>query len=130
MPQVHIVAYCGDLGYGAARGAQMLSLMLAFGIVSRVGSGFIWPTASAGCATLLIGSAAQMTALFLYLLLDGLASLYVISALFGLFQGGIVPSYAIIIREYFPAQRGRRPRRHRHDDRRCSAWRWAAGCRA
>ena len=26
-----------------------------------------------------------------------------ISALFGLFQGGIVPSYAIIIREYFPA---------------------------
>ena len=41
MPQVHIVAYCGDLGYGPARGAQMLSLMLAFGIVSRVVSGFI-----------------------------------------------------------------------------------------
>jgi len=38
----------------------------------------------------------------LYLGFDGLASLYVISALFGLFQGGIVPSYAIIIREYFP----------------------------
>jgi len=29
--------------------------------------------------------------------------LYVISALFGLFQGGIVPSYAIIVREHFPA---------------------------
>jgi hypothetical protein len=34
---------------------------------------------------------------------DSLASLYLISALFGLFQGGIVPSYAIIVREYFPA---------------------------
>src|SRR5215831_12871398 len=41
MPQVHLVAYCGDLGYGAARGAEMLSLMLGLGIVSRVGSGFI-----------------------------------------------------------------------------------------
>jgi MFS family permease len=29
-------------------------------------------------------------------------SLYIISAMFGLFQGGIVPSYAIIVREYFP----------------------------
>jgi len=37
----------------------------------------------------------------LYLFFDGLASLYVISALFGLFQGGIVPLYAIIVREYF-----------------------------
>ena len=40
----------------------------------------------------------------LYLLMDGLTSLYVISALFGLFQGGIVPSYAIIVRECFPAR--------------------------
>ena len=34
MPQVHIVAYCTDLGFGAARGAQMLSIMLACGIVT------------------------------------------------------------------------------------------------
>ena len=38
MPQVHLVAYCGDLGYGVARGAQMLSVMMALGIVSRIGS--------------------------------------------------------------------------------------------
>jgi MFS family permease len=101
MPQVHIVAYCGDLGYGVARGAEMLSLMLAFGIVSRVASGFVADKIG-GLATLAIGSAAQGVALLLYLLFDGLASLYVISALFGLFQGGIVPSYAFIIREYFP----------------------------
>jgi MFS family permease len=103
MPQVHLVAYCSDLGYGPARGAQMLSLMLGCGIISRVGSGFLADRLG-GLATLLIGSAAQMTALTLYLMMDGLTSLYVISALFGLFQGGLVPSYAIIIRESFPAK--------------------------
>jgi MFS family permease len=102
MPQVHIVAYCGDLGYGAARGAEMLALMLGFGIVSRVASGFVADRIG-GLATLLLGAALQGVALVLYLIFDGLASLYVISALFGLFQGGIVPSYAIIVREHFPA---------------------------
>jgi MFS family permease len=101
MPQVHIVAYCGDLGYGVARGAEMLSIMLAFGIISRIGSGFVADRIG-GLATLLIGSTLQGVALLLYLFFDGLTSLYVISALFGLFQGGIVPSYAIIVREYFP----------------------------
>jgi MFS family permease len=101
MPQVHIVAYCGDLGYGPARGAEMLSMMLGFGIVSRLATGVIADRIG-GIATLLVGSALQGVALLLYLFFDGLASLYVISALFGLFQGGIVPSYAIIVREYFP----------------------------
>jgi len=101
MPQVHIVAYCGDLGYGPARGAEMLSLMLAFGIVSRVTSGYIADRIG-GVGTLLLGSALQGSALVLYLMFDGMLSLYIISALFGLFQGGIVPSYAIIVREYFP----------------------------
>lgn len=103
MPQVHIVAYCGDLGYGVARGAEMLSLMLAFGIVSRLASGFI-ADKFGGVVTLLIGSFMQAVALGLYFFFDGLSSLYLISALFGLFQGGIVPSYAIIIREYFPSK--------------------------
>jgi len=102
MPQVHLVAYCGDLGYGPARGAQMLALMLGFGVVSRIGSGFIVDRIG-GLRTLLLGSALQMFALLLYFNFDSLFSLYVISALFGLFQGGIVPSYAVIVREYFPA---------------------------
>ena len=102
MPQVHIVAYCGDLGYGVTRGAEMLSLMLGFGIISRIGSGFLADRIG-GIRTLLIGSIAQGTALLFYLFFDGLTSLYVISAMFGLFQGGIVPSYAIIVREAMPA---------------------------
>lgn len=102
MPQVHIVAYCGDLGYGVARGAEMLSLMMACGIVSRIGSGFLADKVG-GMRTLLIGSIAQCFALVFYLFFDGLTSLYLISAMFGLFQGGIVPSYAIIVREAMPA---------------------------
>ena len=102
MPQVHIVAYCGDLGYGAARGAEMLAVMLGFGIVSRLVSGVICDRIG-GLRTLLLGSALQGVALLLFLPFDGLISLYVIAALFGLFQGGIVPSYAIIVREHFPA---------------------------
>jgi MFS family permease len=102
MPQVHIVAYCGDLGYGVARGAEMLSLMMAFGVVSRIGSGFLADRIG-GIRTLLIGSFAQGFALLFYLFFDSLSSLYVISAMFGLFQGGIVPSYAIIVRESMPA---------------------------
>jgi MFS family permease len=101
MPQVHLVAYCSDLGYGPARGAEMLSLMLACGIVSRVSFGFISDRIG-GLRTLLLGSTLQGIALLLFLPFNGLVSLYVISALFGLFQGGIVPSYAIIVREYFP----------------------------
>ena len=104
MPQVHIVAYCTDLGFGAARGAEMLSIMLACGIVSRLVSGAICDRIG-GLKTLVLGSVLQGIALLLFLPFDGMVSLYVISALFGLFQGGIVPSYAIIVREYFPAQR-------------------------
>jgi MFS family permease len=108
MPQVHIVAYCGDLGYGPARGAEMLAAMMGFGIISRIASGFIADRIGS-LQTLLAGSALQGLALFLYLWFDGLVSLYVISALFGLFQGGIVPMYAIIVREHFsPAETGTR----------------------
>ncbi len=101
MPQVHIVAYCADLGFPAARGAEMLSVMLGFGIVSRLVSGWICDRIG-GLRTLLLGSGLQGVALLLFLPFDSLVSLYVVSAMFGLFQGGIVPSYAIIVREYFP----------------------------
>ena len=104
MPQVHLVAYCGDLGYGVARGAQMLSLMMLLGIVSRIGSGFV-ADAIGGAATLMIGSFMQGVALLLYLYFNGLESLFVVSGIFGLFQGGIVPMYAVICRELLPPRR-------------------------
>jgi MFS family permease len=103
MPQVHIVAYCGDLGYGVARGTEMLSIMLGLGVVSRIGSGFLADRIG-GLATVIVGSAGQALSLLLYLFFDGLSSLYAIAAIFGLVQGGIIPSYAIVVREHFPAK--------------------------
>jgi MFS family permease len=103
MPQVHIVSYCTDLGYGPAVGAEMLSLMLMGGVVSRLVSGLIADRLG-GVMTLLIGSTLQCIALFLYLPFDALVPLYVVSLIFGLSQGGIVPSYALIVREYLPAR--------------------------
>jgi MFS family permease len=102
MPQVHIVAYCSDLGFGAVRGAQMLSLMLGLGVVSRLVSGWISDRIG-GLRTLLLGSVLQGVALLMFLPYTGLVSLYVVSGLFGLFQGGIVPAYALIVRQHFPA---------------------------
>lgn len=102
MPQVHIIAYCADLGYGPARGAQMLALMLGLGVVSRLVAGVIADRIG-GLKTLILTSMCQGLALCLYLFDDSLTSLYAISALFGLSQGGIVPCYALIVRQYFPA---------------------------
>ena len=103
MPQVHIVAYCVDLGYGPARGAEMLSVMLACGVVSRLGFGVILDRIGS-VATLLLASSLQAVALALFLPFDGLVSLYVVSGVFGLFQGGIVSTYAVIVRENVPAK--------------------------
>ncbi len=103
MPQVHIVSYCVGLGYGPAVGAEMLSLMLMGGALSRIVSGLVADKLG-GVHTLLIGSVLQCVALFLFLPYDGMVPLYVISLLFGLAQGGIVPSYALVVREYMPPQ--------------------------
>ncbi len=108
MPQVHIVAYCADLGFGVARGAEMLSLMLGAGIISRLASGLLADHIG-GVRTALLGSVLQCLALVFFLPFEGLVSLYVLSFMFGLAQGGIIPCYAIIIREYLPAaEAGRR----------------------
>lgn len=103
MPQVHIVSFCVDLGFGPAVGAEMLSLMLMGGVGSRIVSGLLADRLG-GVRTLLIGSTLQCLALFLYLPAGGMVSLYVVSLVFGLSQGGIVPSYALIVREYMPAR--------------------------
>ena len=102
MPQVHIVAYSADLGHGAAHGARMLSLMLGAGVISRLASGWVCDRIG-GRRTLLVSSALQAAALALFLPFDGLGSLYVLSGLFGLVQGGITPAYTVIVREFFPA---------------------------
>jgi MFS family permease len=103
MPQVHIVAYCVGLGFGPGVGAEMLSLMLLGGVISRLISG-LFADQFGGVRTVLVGAVLQCIALFFYLPYDGMVSLYLISLIFGLSQGGIVPGYALIVREYMPAK--------------------------
>ena len=101
MPQIHIVPYVMDLGHPAIRGAEMLGLMLGFGVISRVGSGWLSDRIG-GLATLVLGSALQLAVLIAFLTGNSLVFLYGISIAFGLSQGGIVPSYTIILRAFFP----------------------------
>ena len=103
MPQIHIVALCVDLGFSPIVGTNMLSLMLTGGVISRIISG-VAVDYFGGFKVLLVGSSLQCLALFLYLPFDGITSLYLVSLIFGLSQGGIVPSYAVILREYLPPQ--------------------------
>jgi len=65
-----------------------------------------WPQRNeiGGLNTLMVGSILQGIALLMFLFTDGVESLYVVAALFGLFQGGIVPSYTLIVRQYFTPQ--------------------------
>mgnify|MGYP001409765105 CR=1 FL=1 len=106
MPQAHIVAHATDLGHAAQRGAEMLALMLFTGIISRLAFGWISDRIG-GLMTLLLGGGLQAVTLFFFMFAEGLWPLYLMSALFGLSQGGIVPSYAIIVRRYFvPGQAG------------------------
>lgn len=101
MPQVHIVTYCVGLGFGPIVGQQMLMLILMGGVVSRLISGVLTDKLG-GVRILLIGSLAQCFSLFLFLGWNGLVPLYAISLIFGLSQGGIVPAYTVIVREYMP----------------------------
>jgi len=103
MPMVHLVAYCSDLGFSSATGARMLSLLLLCSAISRLIFGFISDRIG-GLKTILFGSAAQAVALGLFTLVASEASLYMVSGLFGLVFGGIVPAYALAVRELFPAR--------------------------
>ena len=102
MPQVHIVPFVIDLGFDAVHGARMLALMLGFGVVSRLASGWISDRVG-GLKTLFLGSTLQGLVIFAYLFAGELTTLYVLAVTFGLSQGGIVPSYTMIIRALFPA---------------------------
>ena len=104
MPQAHVVALAVDHDLTMADGARMLSLMFGFGIISRLAFGWLSDRLG-GLRTLLIGSTLQCIALVLFLPADTLLLLNVAASLFGLFQGGIVPTYALIVREYFPGSR-------------------------
>ena len=103
MPTAHLIAYCGDIGLSAARGAAMVSVLLVTAFLSRQ----LWGWTSdriGGLKTLLVGSAAQVTAMTGFLLTQDEAGLFAVAAAFGLGFSGLVPAYMLAIRQLFPAR--------------------------
>jgi len=101
MPMVHVVAHASDLGHSTTDAAAMLSLLLGCGFVSRL----VWGNVTdriGGLPTLVLGSICQAIALTLFLFVDSLIGLYLISGFFGVAFAGIVPSYTVILRRHFP----------------------------
>ena len=96
MPQVHIVALCVDSGFGLNVGAEVLAVMLFSGMISRIASGVLSDKIGP-VLTLFIGSLLQMISLVFFLPFDSQNSLYIVSFMFGLSQGGIVPAYACLL---------------------------------
>ena len=109
LPLAHIVSYVSDLGYDPARGAEVLSLMLACATLSSFfGVGYLGKRFG-GLRAIFVFSTGQMALLATLAFVDDLAMLYLAGALFGLGYGGILPCYPVIVREFLPAaEAGRR----------------------
>ena len=101
MPMVHIVAHCSDLGFPTERGADMLAILLFCAFLSRICYGWLADRIG-GLSTLLMGCSLQLVGLALFTSVDSLEALYAVSVFYGLGYGGIVPMYALIVREMFP----------------------------
>ncbi|MDE2007055.1 MAG: MFS transporter, partial [Rhodospirillales bacterium] len=101
IPSAHLVAYCGDLGIGAARGAMMLSVLLGSAFASRQAWG-LFADRYGGLATVLAGSAAQALAIAAFLATQSEVGLFAVSAAFGLGFSGIIPGYVLAVRDIFP----------------------------
>lgn len=103
MPAAHLVAFCGDLGIAASRGALMLSVLLATAFLARQFWGWISDRIG-GLNTLLCGSAAQVLGMVGFLLTQDETGLFFVSAAYGLGFSGLVPAYVLTVRELFPVR--------------------------
>ncbi len=102
IPQSHLVAFCGDIGIGAATGAVMLSVLLACAFISRQFWG-IFADRHGGLKTVLAGSAFQATAIGAFFFTQNEAGLFVVAAAYGFGFSGIIPAYVVSIRDLFPS---------------------------
>jgi MFS family permease len=102
LPQAHLVAFCADVGISPARGATMLSVMLAAAFVARQAWGALADRIG-GLGTVLAGSGLQALAIIAFSLTQDEAGLFVVAAAYGLGFAGIIPAYAVAVRDVFPS---------------------------
>jgi len=108
LPLAHLIAHVSDLGHPAARAAEVLAVLLAGSLASRLTA--LGPVANryGGLVSVFTFSAIQTVGLALLVFFDGLLALYLIAFLFGFGYGGIVPSYPVVVREFLPVHEGGR----------------------
>jgi MFS family permease len=102
MPAAHLVAFCGDLGIAASRGAMMLSVLLLCAFLSRQFWGWLSDRIG-GLWTVMFGSLAQVVGMLGFLATQDEAGLFFVAAAYGLGFGGIIPAYVLTVRGLFPA---------------------------
>jgi MFS family permease len=102
MPAAHLVAFCGDLGIAGARGAVMLSMLLAAAFLARQAWGWLSDRIG-GLRTVLAGNLCQVAGMLAFLMTQDEAGLFFVAVAYGLGFSGIVPAYVLAIRELFPA---------------------------
>ncbi len=102
MPSSHLIALCGDLGLSAARGAAMLTVLLACAFLSRQFWGWISDRIG-GLTALLVGSLAQATAMSGFIVTQDEVGLLAVTVAFGLGFSGLIPAYILTASQLFPA---------------------------
>jgi MFS family permease len=102
LPQAHLVAFCTDVGISPARSATMLSVMLAAAFVARQAWGALADRIG-GLGTVLAGSGLQALSIIAFSLTQDEAGLFVVATAYGLGFAGIIPAYAVAVRDVFPS---------------------------
>jgi MFS family permease len=102
-PIFHMVSYAIDCGISSMTAATVFGVTGLASLSGRIVCGLIADRVGAK-QTLVVGLAIQALAVSLYVITKGTVGFYVLAAMFGLAFGGVMPLYAILVREYFGAK--------------------------
>jgi predicted MFS family arabinose efflux permease len=97
VPFVHMVAFCGDLGFSAARGSDAISLILLAAIASTFAMGRLADVIGPIRVSLLC-SLIQVVSLAGFVVVGSLPGIYTLSVIHGIPYIAIVQGYALILR--------------------------------
>ena len=102
-PIFHMVSYAIDCGVPSMIAATVFGVAGLSALSGRIACGLLADRLGAK-PTLVAGLTIQAVAVSLYVFSDTTTSFYALSMLFGIAYGGVMPLYAILVREYFGAR--------------------------
>ena len=99
-PIFHMVTNAIDHGVTAMAAATIFSVAGVASFSGKIVAGLVADRAGAK-RTLVVGLTIQAVAISLYLFTRELGGFYAVALMFGFAYGGIMPLYAVVVREYF-----------------------------